>query len=280
MMSKIDFHVHITPPEISKNWRKYADNEPYFSLLSESSQNRFAAAADVIAALDTSGFDKAVVFGFAFRDMGLCRYANDYVIEQVKLHPDRLVGFISVQPGARELEDEIDRCQAAGLRGLGELFPEGQGFDIGEASQTAALAGICRERGLPVLLHVNEPVGHQYAGKTNTSLRQIERFIENSPGFKIVLAHWGGGLLFYEAMPEMREKCRNVYYDTAATPFLYQPAIYRAACTIGLAEKILFGSDFPLLPPSRYMEGLEASNIPAFDRELIMGGNAERLLRP
>jgi predicted TIM-barrel fold metal-dependent hydrolase len=278
MMSKIDFHVHITPPEISKNWQKYADKEPYFGLLSESPQNRFAAASDVIAMLDASGVDKALVFGFAFRDMGLCRYVNDYVIEQVKLHPERLVGFMSVQPGARELENEIERCQAAGLRGLGELFPDGQGFDIGESSQTAALAGICTERGLPVLFHVNEPVGHQYAGKTNTSLCQIERFIENSPGLKIVLAHWGGGLLFYEAMPKMREKCRNVYYDTAATPFLYQPVIYRAACALGLAEKILFGSDFPLLPPSRYMEGLEASGIPAHDRELILGGNAEKIL--
>jgi predicted TIM-barrel fold metal-dependent hydrolase len=274
----VDFHVHVTPPETAKNWQKYADNEPYFKTLSENPQNKFASALDVITELDSSGFDKAVIFGFAFRDMGLCRYVNDYVIEQVKLYPEKLIGFMSVQPACAGLEKEIDRCQSAGLVGIGELFPEGQGFDAGDAPQAAALANICTERGLPVLLHVNEPVGHGYPGKTNTSLRQIERFIENSPGLKIVLAHWGGGLLFYEAMPEMRKKCRNVYYDTAATPFLYQPEIYRAACALGLAEKIIFGSDFPLLSPSRYMAGINASGISACERELILGGNAERIL--
>jgi predicted TIM-barrel fold metal-dependent hydrolase len=279
-MSKIDFHVHVTPPDISANWRKYAEKEPYFALLSQGKGNTFAAAGDVIMEMDRAGFDHAVVFGFGFRDMGLCRYVNDYVIEAARQYPGRLTGFISVAPESGDAEREIDRCCSAGLRGVGELFPAGQGWDIGEAKKTAAISAACRERGLPVLLHVNEPVGHGYAGKTAVTLRRIEKFIENSPDLAIVLAHWGGGLLFYEAMPEMREKCRNVYYDTAATPFLYSPCIYRAAAALGLIEKIIFGSDFPLLPPSRYMEAIEAGGLGAEERERILGGNAEKLLRP
>jgi predicted TIM-barrel fold metal-dependent hydrolase len=77
-------------------------------------------------------------------------------------------------------------------------------------------------------------------------------------------------------MPELREKFRNVYYDTAATPFLYSNAIYRAALALGLGEKILFGSDYPLLPQSRYLPQL--IGLSQLERDRILGGNAERLL--
>jgi predicted TIM-barrel fold metal-dependent hydrolase len=277
-MSRIDFHAHVTPPDIGADWRRYAESEPYFALLSASPRNRFATAEEVIAGLDRAGFDRAVIFGFGFRDMGLCRYVNDYVIEKARQYPERLTGFMAVSPAGEGLEAEIDRCRSAGLRGVGELFPAGQGFAIDEARDTAALAGACAERGLPVILHANEPVGHHYAGKTDTGLRQLERFIRNSPGLSIVLAHWGGGLCFYEAMPELRELCRNVYYDTAATPLLYGPAIYRAAAALGLTEKIVFGSDFPLLPLTRCLESVEAGGLSAAERDMILGGNAETLL--
>jgi predicted TIM-barrel fold metal-dependent hydrolase len=275
LMKKIDFHVHVTPPDISANWRKYAEREPYFALLSESGHNRFACAEDVVAALGTAGFDQAVIFGFAFRDMGLCRYVNDYVIVKARAYPKQLIGFMTAPPTSREFEKEADRCLNAGLRGVGELFPAGQNFNIDDLADTAALAGVCVERGMPVIIHANEPVGHDYAGKTSVSLGQLERFIENSPGLVIVLAHLGGGLLLYEAMPELRDKCRNVYYDTAAMPFLYDRRIYLAVQALGLTEKLLFGSDFPLLPLSRYMDALAI--LPAVDREYILGGNAERL---
>jgi len=275
-MSRIDFHVHVTPPEIIARRQSYTDREPYFALLSKNPHNMYAEAEEVVSMLDDSGFDMAVVFGFGFKDPGLCRLVNDYVIEKVRAFPERLVGFMSVSPGGKGVEKEIARCYDAGLKGVGEIFPTGQGFAIDDRSETRALVGACVERNIPLILHAGEPVGHRYIGKTDANLRKIECFIEDSQGLHIVLAHWGGGFLFYEAMPEVREKCRNVYYDTAATPFLYDKSIYRAALALGLGGKIIFGSDFPLLPPSRYLPPLETLPLPERDR--ILGGNAERLL--
>ena len=272
----IDFHVHVTPPEISASWRKYAEKEPYFALLAQNPRNKYAAAEDVVAMLDESRLERAVVFGFGFKDMGLCRMVNDYVIEKAKEFPHRLTGFMSVSPNDAGVEKEIDRCQSAGLKGIGELYPDGQGFAIDDEKETRALVGACIERNLPVIVHTNEPVGHTYAGKNDIGLRQIERFVAHSQGLKVVLAHWGGGILFYEAMPELREQFRTVYYDTAATPFLYSADIYRAALALGLGNKILFGSDFPLLPPSRYLPVLQPLADDA--RERILSGNAQRLL--
>jgi len=279
----IDFHVHVTPPDIIADWKKYAEKEPYFALLSNSKHNKFATAEDVASALEKDEtFERAVVFGFAFRDMGLCRYVNDYVIEKVKQYPQRLTGFAVVSPAQssriNEAAKEIERCHSAGLKGVGELFPSGQGFDLDEKEQTSAICGACKELGLPLLVHANEPVGHLYPGKTDVSLRQLETFVTNNPSLKIVLAHWGGGLLFYEAMKEIKEKFRNVYYDTAATPFLYDARVYRAVSALGLCEKILFGSDFPLLATSRYLPGLEESGLPPEEKRLILCENARKLL--
>ena len=274
-MSGIDFHVHVTPPEISANWRTYAEKEPYFALLAQNPHHTYASAEDVIAMLAESGFDRAVIFGYGFKDRGLCQLVNDYVIEKVRQFPRQLTGFIALSPNTPGVETEIDRCCNAGLRGVGEIFPCGQ-FDIDNAHETLALTGACRERALPLIVHANEPVGHSYIGKNDIGLRQIERFIERCQGLRVVLAHWGGGLLLYEAMPELREKFRGVYYDTAATPFLYRDEIYRAALALGLGHKIIFGSDFPLLPPSRYLPGIQA--LPREDQKHILYGNAQRLL--
>ncbi len=276
---KIDFHVHVTPPDIIANRKKYAKKERYFELLSKNPHNKYAAAEDIIAALETSRFDHAVIFGFAFKDQGLCRYVNDYVIEKVKQFPDKLTGFISVSPNKKGAEKEIDRCFSAGLRGIGELFPDGQGFNIDSRKETRVLTNACIERNIPVILHVNEPVGHQYAGKNDIPLKKFERFINNSQGLNVALAHFGGGLLFYETMKEIKEKFRNVYYDTAAAPFLYDSRIYNVAKTLGICEKILFATDFPLLPPERYLAGLEKSSLSTEEKQLILGGNAKNLLK-
>jgi len=277
MMNKnIDFHVHVTPPDVIAEWRKYAEKEPYFSLLSQSKNNKFATAEDVIAVLEKDGtFDRAVIFGFAFRDIGLCRYVNDYVIEKVRQYP-KLTGFMVVPPCDAQAAKEIERCHNAGLKGVGELFPAGQDFDPANEKDTMAVTGTCVELGLPLLLHANEPVGHYYSGKTEVNLRQLEKFVENNPSLKIVLAHFGGGLLFYESMNEVREKFRNVYYDTAAFPFLYNSRIFSVIKSLDLCEKILFGSDFPLLPHSRYLPAL--NELTPEEKNLILGENAQKLL--
>jgi len=285
---KIDFHVHLTPPDIAANWKKYAEKEPYFSLLSRGKVNKFAGAQDVVSMLDKEGFDRAVVFGFAFSDAGLCRYVNDYVIESVKKSRGRLTGFAVVSPrslsGGKNAAAEIERCHDAGLKGVGELYPlpsagflrQRHGIDLEDKKQTQAITGVCKERGIPLMLHAGEPVGHSYPGKSSAALRQLESFISDNSGVKIVLAHWGGGIFLYETMKEIKEAFRDVYYDISATPFLYDERIFQAAKALGLCGKILFGSDFPILPPSRYLAAIEKCGFTESDKELLFGGNAER----
>jgi predicted TIM-barrel fold metal-dependent hydrolase len=274
---RIDSHVHIAPPEIIANEEKYAQKDAYFKLIASSPKNKFATAEEVVVQLEKEGFDRAVVCGFAFCDPDLCRLSNDYILEAVDKYPDRLVGMAAVNPLDPNLERELERCLAGGIRGVGELFPAGQGFSLEDQKQMERLSKFCQSHDLPVLVHVNELVGHYYPGKTDVSIKQAAVFAENNQELTIIFAHWGGGLFFYELMPEMRKILRNTYYDTAANPFLYDHRIYDAASSIGVVEKILLGSDFPLLSLSRYLEELARSSLDEREKELILGENARRL---
>lgn len=274
---KIDFHVHLTPPEIIKNYQKIGEREPYFKLLSDSPKNKFAAAEDVVAELKRTGVNKAVVFGFGFRDPGLCRMVNDYVAEAVKRYPEYLIGFAIVNPNDSKVEQELDRCMSLGLKGVGEIFPDGQNFAIEDPKSSTIFAGYLVERNLPLIIHSNEPVGHYYPGKTNTTPVKLAAFVEHNPDLTVIFAHWGGGLFFYELMPELKAKYQNVYYDTAASPFLYEPKVYKVAQEIGVLDKILLGSDYPLLSPERNLEEMALSGLNAAEQSLISGINALKL---
>ena len=126
---------------------------------------------------------------------------------------------------------------------------------------------------------MNEPVGHYYTGKTNTTLKEIECFVEHHPELKIILAHFGGGIFMYEMMKEVKERFKNVYYDNAASIFLYEPRIYQTIKAAGLMDKFFFGSDYPLLSPSRYEKSLLNSGLNQEDLDKLQGENAKRLLK-
>jgi predicted TIM-barrel fold metal-dependent hydrolase len=66
------------------------------------------------------------------------------------------------------------------------------------------------------------------------------------PKLKMILAHWGGGLPFFEQNPRIRKILANVAYDCAASPLMYEPEIFRRMIDLVGIEKLIFGSDYPL----------------------------------
>ena len=276
---RIDTHVHVTPKEISNKALKIGEKEPYFDLLSKTPKNRFVTAEEIVDEMKKVGIDRSVIFGFSFQDMGLCQYVNDYVIEKVKAYPNELIGFISVVPNHPKAPYEIERCYHKGLRGIGELFPAGQPFSISHEKDTRDFAICCLQYDLPVMVHMNESVGHYYAGKTETTFKEIESFVTHHPDLKVILAHFGGGIFMYEMMKEVKESFKNVYYDNAASIFLYDSQIYRVMREAGVMEKLLFGSDFPLLSPSRYEKSIAESGLTETEKAQFLGENAKKLLK-
>ena len=275
----VDFHTHIFPENVRRLRERYLKTDSTFAELYSDPRARMASAEDVIEAMDRDGVDISVVMGIGWTDPGLSIEANDYIIDSVRAYPDRLIGFASVDPRRGEAaRAEADRCARAGLRGIGELHPDTQSFDLGSRAVMAPLMETVMEHDLIVTTHSSEPVGHMYAGKGETRPEKLWRFIQNFPGARIVCAHWGGGLLFYALMPEVREGLANVQFDTAASPFLYDYQIFETAAGLVGPDKILMGSDFPLMPASRLLGQIDQSGLSAEDTQAVKGGNAARLL--
>jgi len=271
-----DIHVHLFPPEITKNIEKYTRRDPFLAGICSSKGHRYVTAEDLLAEMDRCGVDKTAISGFAASDPGLCREMNDYILEAARAHPQRLMAMAIVSPRDEMMEGELDRTLKLGAQGVGELFPWGQSFPL-DGRAAGRLATYCQERKLPLLLHLNENVGHYYTGKGDVSAKEGAEFAAKYPSLPLVFAHWGGGLCFYELMPELKEQLRHVYYDIAASPFLYTSNIYKVVREIGILDKVLLGTDYPLLSPRRYLRQLDNSGLTTGEIRKITGENAARL---
>lgn len=276
----IDFHTHIFPKGIRENREAYFASEPAFKLLYSLPGSKLVGAQEIVAAMDRQGVDKSVIFGFPWKKSQTFIKHNDYILEAVARYPQRLIGLCCLDPFSRDAVTEARRCLEGGLSGIGELAFYQSGVDDEALEKLAPLMQICRDKDLPVLIHTNEPVGHMYPGKTPHTLKQIYDLIKKFPENVIVLAHWGGGIFFFALLKkEVKASLGNVYFDTAASPFLYAPEIYRYAKDIVGLDKILFGSDFPLIKPARYFQELDMSGLSKAEIESICGLNAAQLFK-
>jgi len=275
----IDFHTHIFPPWVRERRNEYIKRDPCFSLLYSQPKAKLATAEELIASMDKAEIDLSVALNIGWVSQKLCVETNDYILDSISRYPDRLIGFCSVQPKAGDAAIiELERCARAGAKGVGEMRPDVQGFDLTAKTIMQPLVDIAVEHNLIFLTHSSEPVGHQYIGKGEVTPGILYSFIVNFPDLKLVCAHWGGGLPFYALMPEVARALTNVFFDTAATVFLYQAGIFKQVSDIIGSDKILFGTDYPLISQNRTMTQIQSLELVAGDKAKILGRNAQKLL--
>jgi hypothetical protein len=276
----VDFHTHIFPPQVREQRQDYLRRDSAFAQMYSSPKAQIATAEELLASMEAAEVDTSVVLGFAWSEQELCREHNEYLLEAAARSGGRLIPFCTIQPRAGDdALAEIERCVRGGAPGLGELRPDSQGYSLDQGAGDI-LAGAALRHDLVLLFHVSEPVGHAYPGKSGLGLDAFYRFVSCHQGLTAVGAHWAGGLPFYALMPEVKEALANVYVDTAATPLLYGPAVYRQVAELVGAERILFGSDYPLISQRRQRQAIEDSlGDDENGKRLVLGENAGRLLR-
>ncbi len=275
----IDCHTHIFPEEIRKGREAFCKKDEGFSSIYNQPKARMIGAKDLVAAMDESGIDRSVICGFPWSQPNLCSLHNRYLLESVARYPNRLIAFVILLFSDPDWsERELDQATKNGAKGVGEIAFYREEMSSQDIRSMRPVLSRMERQGIPLLLHTNETIGHAYPGKGRTPLERFYELILSFPKLPIILGHWGGGLPFYELMPEVAKGMANVYYDTAASPFIYSNKIYAIASQIVGVEKIFFGTDFPLIPANRYFKELEESGLSKQDQEKILGLNFSKVI--
>jgi predicted TIM-barrel fold metal-dependent hydrolase len=289
-MPIVDAHVHLYPAEVDRDPAAWAaaQGEKHWALLCTRTRKdgrrvqSLPTADGLLRAMDSAGVERAVLLGWYWEKPETCAWQNRFYAECVRQFPARLSACATLHPSAGEtsVREEVARAHGEGLIGLGELSPHSQGYAIDDAAFRAALA-LAGELRLPVNLHVTDPNSRRYPGWVETPADDFVRLATEFSQTTFVLAHWGGMLPLSDAR---FRGLANVYYDTAASPLMYDNGVWARTVPALGADRVLFGSDFPLnLYPRMAVEAEMAQFVAEAKAggagEGILGGNAERILR-
>jgi predicted TIM-barrel fold metal-dependent hydrolase len=276
----LDTHVHVE-----------TDGHGHFSLddeLMEASAKYFKSPGDRAPSLDEiaeyyrARSMAAVVFTVdSHTATGHAALSSADVVEGAARHGDVLVPFASVDPndGASAVARLRDLV-AAGARGL-KLHPTLQGFTPNDPARYP-LYEAAGELAVPVIFHTGQTgIGAGLPGGRGFKLRLsdpmlIDDVAADFPSLTIVLAH--PSVPWQDSAISMATHKSNVYIDLSGwSPKYFPPQLVRAA-NGPLRRQVLFGSDYPLLTPDRWLSDFDALDIKPEVRPLILKDNAVRML--
>lgn len=287
----VDAHVHAYPAEVAAApaiWG-IAHGEPGWArVVAPEGRRSIQGWADperLVRDMDASGVETCVMLGWYWERQETCDLQNAWYIEWTKRHPGRLKAFATVQPaaGARSLE-ALRRALDCGLCGIGELLPQAQGYTLADPLFRRVIEMAIARR-IPVTLHATDPAAGAAAGP-RTPLEGFIALAREYPEAMLILAHWGGGLAMRGA-PDGGPLPENLYFDTAASPLLYDSGVFRRAVSRVGAGRILYGTDYPLIVFPRkergpgfggFLEMTAGAGLTREEGEQIMGSNMRRLL--
>jgi predicted TIM-barrel fold metal-dependent hydrolase len=224
-----------------------------------------SADADFLVRLaDEMGFDKLFVteLNALFYNM---REGNDALAREIAAHPDRLIGYVSVPTPRlnRQAVEEVRRChEKYGFPGL-KIYSHPEAT-IAEPA-TYPLLEAAAEFGMPILAH--------------TTPDECDHLMTHVPQARLLMAHMGGHPYAFgdwHRAVMVAQKHPNLLLDTASSQ-IDNGMLEHAVAELG-AEKILFGTDSPLLDPHTQLAKVTGAAISEEAKALILGGNMARII--
>jgi uncharacterized protein len=279
-LTAIDVHVHV---ESDGHGHCALDDElldasaAYF----RTSENRTPTVADIAEHYRARSIAAVVFTVDAEGATGHPALSSEQIVAGARDHDDVLVPFASVDPhdGASALARLRDLA-AAGARGL-KLHPSLQAFAPNDTAYYPLYAGAA-ELGLPIVFHTGQTgIGAGLPGGRGIKLRfsdpmLIDDVAADHPELTVILAH--PSVPWADAAISIATHKANVYIDLSGwSPKYFPPQLVRSANTM-LRHKVLFGSDFPVITPDRWLADFEQLDIKPEIRPLIMKDNAARVL--
>ena len=275
----IDMHVHIEvaddgttalPPMLAAAAARYFRNDDV------------RPDIDSVARYYRERRTAAVVFTVdAGTQLGTPGVSSTEILDRAADHADVLIPFASVDPRlGRRAVDRVPELVERGARGF-KFHPTLQGFDPGDEGYRPLWAAIA-QAGVPVVVHSGQTgIGAGLPGGGGLRLRYsapmlMDDVAADLPTLTVILAH--PSVPWQDEAISMATHKSNVHIDLSGwSPKYFPPQLVRAARTF-LQDKVLFGSDFPLITPERWMRDFDALEMPDSVRRKIVKDNAVRLL--
>ncbi len=282
-MKIINAHTHVI--EFEKAFRSENNNSGYINFLKDIPTFKdikevinMISETSLLQQMDEAGIEKSILFSV---QAPLLFASNEFVAELCKKHPDRFIGYASVnvkeKDAAKTLEDAITKQDLKGLK----LHPPLQSFYPNDPMVWPVYKK-ADELGIPVVFHVGTtPFGNMVKLKQADPLL-IDDVANDFPNLKIILTHLG--TLWHNESFMVTEKHPNVYIDTAAYPYEIEEILNEKVIRRVGANKFIFGTDFPMPYEGKmhrlkdFVDIIDKLHISPELREMIFYKNIEHIL--
>lgn len=259
-MRIIDFHTHVYPDKIAdKATRATCD---FYGLDTDQT-----GTVDILLQKGrAAGITHYVLLPVAVHPTGV-RHVNEFIVGQVREHPE-LYGLGTVHPDMEDMEAELEYIRASGLLGV-KLHPDMQEINTDD-ERLFPLYERLRDMGLPVFIHC----GDEHRDFSHP--RHLRRVIDRFPRLTVIAAHLGGWSKWDDAVKYLADT--NCYLDISSCMMFLPPEQVVSYIHAFGAERILFGTDFPIWDVAQEVKRLSSLPLTDGEKERIFFRNAEGIL--
>lgn len=261
----IDFHTHIYPSMVAAKILPAAERKLKVDVPGS------GQPLDLIGHMSRSGIKRSVLLPLA-KGREDVSSLNDWVLSVSK---DGLIPFGAIHPFMENLEEELDRLAACGVRGV-KIMPLLQEFYPDDQDCERLYEGLIKRDMILVTHTGRDPLEREEIfGTPDRFARVVQRF----PDLRLGLAHLGGMRMWDEAREHLLPAGGNVYFDTAYVSFYLDRLQMRELIQDIGADRVIFGSDYPWEVPGRAAEIIQGLDLSEEENEAIFWRNASLLLK-
>jgi len=260
-MEFIDIHTHIYPEDIAQ---KAAESvQKFYGIGGEGHMD--GTSRRLLERGKTAGVSHFLILPVAIRPDRV-HGINDFILRELKEHPE-YTGFGTVHARMEGLVEETERIISMGLKGI-KMHPDSQRFAIDDPDLFPMYEAV-RGR-IPVMLHMGD---HRYDYSQPTRLRHL---LDLFPGLQVIAAHFGGYSVYEEAVALLKDK--DCVFDTSSSLMFLDPGTAERYISIYGAERMAFGTDYPMWDPVEEMKRFDALRLTGEQKEQIASKTAKRIL--
>lgn len=260
-MKIIDIHTHIYPDDIAQ---KATESVKKFYEIGKA--GIIGTESNLLEYGRKAGIDQFVILPVAIRPDRV-QHINDFVQRRAQANPS-FIPFGTVHAAMDGLNDEVDRLLSLGAKGI-KLHPDSQRFPIDDPRLYSMYEAV-RGR-IPVLLHMGDK---RYDYSHPIRLRKI---LDMFPGVDVIAAHFGGYSMYDTALELLGDT--SCVIDISSSMMFMEPGAPEKYINRYGAERIAFGSDFPMFDPAQEVHRFLQLKLSDEQKEQIAHKTAERILR-